>query len=150
MGDGLKSTCVVKDPTGQQCNVSVYFEPGIIGNWFDKSSQLKDAIESLSVAKVVKRSDNYSVTEQDVQKGTVIGAYGTVDQKAIILLRESWTGKTRRVEIPAPKEDIFKQVEDQGFRVKEVNGLAFATLYSGMLPSGKSVTFQRGWLKSKK
>ena len=150
MADGLTSTCVVKDPTGQQCNVRVYFEPGIFGQWFDKSSALKELIEAQSVCKVVRRSDNFAATGEDVQRGVVQGKYGTVDQKAIVLLRESWTGKTRRIEIPAPKESMFKQVDDQGFRVMEANGIAIAAAYTGMLGGSRKVTFIRGWLKSKK
>jgi hypothetical protein len=149
MADGLKSTCVVWDPTGQHCNVSMSFEPGIFGQWFDKSGELAELIKAHSVGMVVKRSDTYSTPVDKYVPGNVIGKYGTIDQKIIVILRENWTGKTRKMEIPAPKDNIFKQVEEKGFRLLLPNGLDIAARVSAMLPAGKDVSFVRGWLKGK-
>ena len=154
MAEGLRSTCTVQDTGGQSCNVSIDFGTSIFGNWVDKSNELMallDAYMVLEDAKVIRRSDNMSHSENKDFKPTGAAPttpYGTVDQKAIVIMKQQADGKQRRIEIPAPKASMFYRVEGQegGFRVTAVAGNDIAAKITAL---GLSVTFVRGWLKSK-
>ena len=137
------------DVLGQSCNVSVDFGVSLFGNWVDKSDDLKTLVETYSHGVVIGRSDNMSHSYAVPEKGTPVDGYATVDQKAMIIMRENWSGKNRRIEIPAPLPSMFYDVEDQGFRVTPAAGSNIATMFSSLLPTGKTVSFVRGWLKSK-
>jgi hypothetical protein len=147
--EGLKSTCVVTDVLGQRANVSVQFDPTIFGNWVDKSDNIKDLLATYSDGTVTNRSDNMSHSYAVPARGTPPHAYGTVDQKAVIIMKENWSGKQRRIEIPVPKPSMFYHVEEKGWRVTAVAGADIAAKITAMLPTGKSISFVSGWLKGK-
>jgi hypothetical protein len=147
MSEGLISTCRVVDTLGQGCNVKIDFGASLFGNWVDKSDNLMALLEDYSDGTVVGRSDNMSHSYAIPPKGAPPTAYGTVDQKAVIILKENATGKQRRIEIPAPKPSMFTYVEDQGWRVTPAAGADIAAQITAM---GLTVSFVRGWLKGKK
>lgn len=153
MAEGLTSTCSVMDKLGQQCKVSVKFPVSIIGNWFDKSNMLQTLLEDYMEpsAKVVGRSDNMSHVVTQADRSTwpdPTSRSGTVDQKAVIILRLASADKTpRRIEIPAPVDSMFYKVDESGWRVVLAAGVDIANQITAM---GLPVTFIRGWLKSKK
>lgn len=73
------------------------------------------------------------------------GEIATTDMEAFVSLREQGTGDKYAVLIPAPIQTMFEYVSDRGYRVKTADGNAIAAAYSAF--SGKTLTFEHGWLR---
>lgn len=157
----VKTTTIgvtLRDNTNQTGTMSFSFDRGWLAALADffgwtttKSEALKDFVETYSYAKCVRSGINNALqyTMPNGFLGTVQNlGFDTVDQKAVVTLRDESTGASHTISIPAPKEDIFESSFGNGVRVDRASGDAIAADFSTVL--GKTLVFQEGWLIGKK
>jgi hypothetical protein len=155
MAEKLVASVTVQDEAKQKAVMSVDFGEAVLGNWFDKSDNLAEIVADYSDGYVVKLQDSTSHIAEipdDYEWGD--SQLRMVDQKAVLtfLVKGLTFSRNLRMELPAPKPAIFYKVEEKGWRVlKEVGDIIAGKLESGLdnVLGTVSVTFKKGWLKSK-
>lgn len=148
----------LRDHVNQTGTMSFSFDRGWLAALADffgwtasKSDALKDFVESYSYAKCVRSGINnameYSMPTNFLKSAPMKG-FDTIDQKAVITLRDTTSGAPHTISIPAPKADIFEPELGQGQRVEPISGAAIAADFSTIL--GRTMVFEQGWLIGKK
>ena len=145
------------DKTHQTANVSFEMNATWLSKLLDptKRDELKAILEANSYAKAIKMTDSESdhgayppdtSSWWNLITGVNIGC-DLVDQKAVMSFRETVSGDTHTLQLPAPLKSIFEYVDERGLRVKKSVGGAIAAKLSEIF--GTTVQFMGGYHKGK-
>ena len=111
MAEKATPNVTVRDRTtgrGNKTKASVNLGAALLGNWSDKSDNLKKFIEEFSDGAVIHRSDVFSHGVTTL-KAYGTGKYGTVKFKARCVFRDPVDDSIHTIQIPAPKENLFEE-----------------------------------------
>lgn len=125
---------------------------GWIGFDTSKADELRTLAEKWSNAKCTKsgttNNKTYSMPTDFLGTIGIDQGFDTVDQKAVCMFRNTSTGQSIRMTIPAPKSSMFEMTLEAGYRVTADKGAELAEDLSAII--GYTVIFESGWLIGKK
>jgi len=125
---------------------------GWIGFDTSKADDLKAIAEKYSNARCTgsgtTNKKTFTMPEDFLGTIDIDQGFDTVDQKAVCMFRNTGTGQSIRMSIPAPKSSLFTKTLEQGYRITPAIGAEIAADMSAIL--GYTVIFESGWLIGKK
>jgi hypothetical protein len=148
-------SCTVMDYCKQTSTVSFDASLSFLDKVFgaNEAQNLKKLIEDNSYGKAI-RTTQANVNSFDMPdksfftkiKDLLNSKIGLdmVDQKAVLLFRVGATGKSVRLSLPAPKQELFEYAEGAGLRVKADKGDDICTKLKGILGIS-TLQFVRGY-----
>lgn len=152
-------TVSLKDRVNQNSTISYSHERGFLealADFFGFNVTKVDDLatfaskwsNAMPVSSGTTNKKEYTLPSGYIGSGVVDQGFDTCDQKAIMIFRNSATGASHRLQIPAPKSSIFELRVDGGYRVKPASGADIATELSAIY--GVTLIFIEGWLIGKK